>query len=222
MTHYRKLHILNGQEMYRYFTKTQFLENEMKIPFNEAMCYGNTSKDIFSNVFAEIRSKVHHVTTEKYAEVTLQPLQQLFDNEFERIELWFDADMFCQINYLTLLAYLDRKNHQNTIKLHIVDDKYDQIENYTLQTQGYDELYKQVLLHKTNPESINPPPLKKGIERYLIYLKEDSDIMQFIQQNQHLQDDELTAKLLENFKEYGLGDLQYLDMIKKSRLSQQQ
>jgi hypothetical protein len=222
MTHYRKLHILNGQEMYRHFTKTQFLESEIKIPFNEAMCYGNTSKDIFSNEFAEIRSKVHHVTTEEYAEVTLQPLQPLFDNEFERIELWFDADMFCQINYLTLLAYLDRKNHQNTIKLHIVDDKYDQIENYTLQTQGYDELYKQVLLHKTNPESINPPPLKKGIERYLNYLKEDSEILQYIKQQQNLSEHELVAELLSHFKEYGLGDLQYLDMIKKSRLSQQQ
>ncbi len=37
------LHILNGQAMYDYFKETRFLEDEMMIPFNEAMCYGNTT-----------------------------------------------------------------------------------------------------------------------------------------------------------------------------------
>jgi hypothetical protein len=216
----RKLHILNGQEMYKHFTKTQFLKDELKIPFNEAMCFGNTSEDIFSNEFAEIRSRVHHVTLDEYTEITLKPLQPLFNYEFESIELWFDADMFCQINYLTILAWLEQTNHQSTITLHIVDDQFEPIENYSLEAQGYYELYKQVLIHKTSPETIDPPPLKKGVQLYLNYLKDDSDIMQFIQQNLHLTDNELTAELLENFKEYGLGDLQYLDMIKKSRLSQ--
>lgn len=215
----RKLHILNGQEMYRHFTNTQFLKDELKIPFNEAMCYGNTSENIFSNEFAEIRSNVHHVTLEEYKDVTLEPLHSLFNHEFEEIELWFDADMFCQINYLTILAWLDQTNNQNTIRLHIVDDQFVPIENYALQAQGYCELYKQVLIHKTIPDSIYPPPLKKGVELYLHYLKEDNEIMQFIQQNQHLKENELTVELLDNFKEYGLGDLQYLNMIKKSRLS---
>jgi hypothetical protein len=206
--------------MYRYFTKIQFLEEELKIPFNEAMCYGNTSEDIFSNEFAEVRSKVHHVTLDEYIEITLKPLKPFFDHEFEEIELWFDADMFCQINHLTILAWLDHKNYQSTITLHIVDDQFEPIEKYSLQAQGYYELYKQVLIHKTSPETIDPPPLKNGIQLYLHYLKEDSEIMQFIQQNQHLTENELTAELLNNFKEYGLGDLQYLDMIKKSRLSQ--
>lgn len=221
MDHNRKLHILNGQEMYRHFTKTHFLQGELKIPFNEAMCYGNTSGEIFSNEFAEIRSQVHRVTLAKYNEVTLETLQPLFNLEFEVIELWFDTDMFCQINYLTILAWLDQKNYQNTITLHIVDDQFEPIENYSLQAQGYHELYKLVLIQKTIPDSIYPPPLKKGVELYLHYFKEDSEIIQFIQQNQHLTDNELTAELLNNFKEYGLGDLQYLDMIKKSRLSQQ-
>ncbi|OOE12463.1 hypothetical protein [Fictibacillus arsenicus] len=215
-----KLHILNGQEMYRHFTETRFLEYELKIPFNEAMCYGNTSADIFSNEFAEIRSKVHHVTRDMYSEVTLQPLEPLVDHEFERIELWFDVDMFCQINYLTILAWLDQANHQNPITLHIVDDQFEPIEHYSLRAQGYYELYKLVLMHRSMPDSINPPPLKKGVELYLHYLKEDSEIIKFIQQNQHLTENELVAELLMSFKEYGLGDLQYADMIKKSRLSQ--
>jgi hypothetical protein len=220
MSPHRKLHILNGQEMYRHFTKTQFLEDELKIPFNEAMCCGSTSDDIFSNEFAKIRSNVHHVTLDEYTEITLKPLQPLLNHKFEEIELWFDADMFCQINYLTILAWLDQKNYQSSITLHIVDDQSEPIENFTLQAQGYFELYKQVLIHKTSSETIDPPPLKKGVELYLHYQNEDSEIMQFIQQNLHLPDNELTAQLLKNFKEYGLGDMQYIDMIKKSRVSQ--
>ena len=56
------LHLLNGQAMYDHFKKTHFLEDEMMIPFNEAMCYGNTSNDLFSDEFVELRAKVHHVS----------------------------------------------------------------------------------------------------------------------------------------------------------------
>ncbi len=60
------LHILNGQAMYDYFKKTHFLEEDKMIPFNEAMCYGNTNNDLFSDEFVEIRAKVHHVTPVQY------------------------------------------------------------------------------------------------------------------------------------------------------------
>ncbi|MCM3718070.1 AraC family transcriptional regulator [Fictibacillus phosphorivorans] len=215
------LHILNGQVMDKHFSETNYLEDERNIPFNEAMCVGKTLSDIFSKKFSEIRSMVHHVTVDEYTKITLQPLQPLLNHEFERVELWFDADMFCQINYLTILAWLDQANHQSTITLHIVDDHFQPIEHYTIRAQGYYELYKLVLMEKTMPDSINLAPLKKGVELYLDYLKEDNEIMRFIQENLHLSDDELTTKLFKNYKEYGLGDLQYLDMIKKSRLTQQ-
>jgi hypothetical protein len=219
MVQNRKLHILNGQAMYNHFAKIHFLEQEMKIPFNEAMCYGNTPIDIFSHEFIEIRSKVHHVTPEKYAEVTLKPLQPLLNKRFIHFVLWFDADMFCQINILTILAWLDQINHNVSIELHIVDDKFEPVENYTLQAQGYYELYKQVLIHKTMPKSIYPAPLRKGVKLYLDYLKQDSDIMLYIQENQNVPERELVALLLKEFREYGLGDKQYIEMIKKYQLS---
>jgi hypothetical protein len=104
------LHILNGQVMYNHFKETKFLEQELKIPFNEAMCYGETSDDLFSKEFADIRAKVHHVTPEQYNEITLIPLEPLFNKEFTHLTFWFDADMFCQINILTLLAWLVKQD----------------------------------------------------------------------------------------------------------------
>jgi hypothetical protein len=41
------LHILNGQAMYDFFKRTNFLHGEMMVPFNEAMCFGDTSDESY-------------------------------------------------------------------------------------------------------------------------------------------------------------------------------
>src|SRR4051794_37204292 len=97
----KTLHILNGQAMYDYYKETNFLNGERMEPFNEAMCYGSTCEELFSQEFIETRARVHHVTAEQYTEHTLKPLRPLLNKEFTQVVLWFDADMFCQINLLT-------------------------------------------------------------------------------------------------------------------------
>lgn len=211
------LHILNGQSMYDFFKKTHFLEQERMIPFNEAMCFGDISSELFSHEFVEVRANVHHVTLEQYAENTLKPLEPLFTGDFSNIELWFDADMFCQINVLTILAWLDKTGHYDPIDLHLVGDKFLQKEKFTLNAEGYYELYKQVMLHKNAPHSIHPAPLKKGIDLYVQYLKDESDLIQYIQNHKNTPERELMIAMLTNFKEYGLGDVQYLEIIRNQR-----
>jgi hypothetical protein len=211
------LHILNGQAMYDFFKKKSFLQGQKMIPFNEAMCFGETTEDLFTPEFVEKRAKVHHVSPEIYTDITLNPLKPLFSNGFTHIELWFDMDMFCQINILTILAWLDKKGHSKLIDLHIVGDKFEPIENYTLMAAGYYELFMEVLVHKTLPESIHLVPLRKGVELYLTYLHEDSNLMMYAKNNQHMTEKELVYALLENFKEYGLGDVQYLEIIRAHR-----
>ncbi len=214
-----KLHILNGQVMYNHFQKTGFLKDEMIIPFNEAMCYGETASEIFSDRFISIRAKVHQVTLTEYEEITLKPLQSLFNQTFEHIELWFDADMFCQINILTILAWLDQIDYSHAIKLHIVDEHFKLVETFTLKALGYHKMYTQVLLNKIKPRQIQPAPLKKGIEFYLSYLDPNSDLMTFIQKYSILPEQELLTILLEKFSHYGLGDIQYLEIIRNNRNS---
>lgn len=208
------LNILNGQEMYNYFLKTNFLNQEIMLPFNEAMCYGNTSNDLFSQEFVEIRSNVHHVTPSQYTEITLLPLQPLFSKNYTNIALWFDADMFCQINLLTILAWLDKNEYKGTIVLHLVGDNFEPEEHFNLEAKGYYELYNQVMIYKTRPDYIVPPPLCKGIELYLNYLKNDSNLMTYIKMNRNVPEKELVSALIEKFKDYGLGDTQYLEIIK--------
>lgn len=214
----QSLHILNGQSMYNYFKKSHFLGQERMIPFNEAMCFGDISGGLFSQEFAEVRSKVHHVTIEQYNENTLVPLEPLVTGDFSNIELWFDADMFCQINMLTVLAWLDETGHYAPIEFHLVGDKFLPIEKFTLNAEGYYELYKQVMINKNIPHSIHPAPLKKGIDLYVHYLKNESDLIQYIQKHKNTPDRELMIAMLTKFKEYGLGDVQYLEIIKAQRI----
>lgn len=87
------VHILNGQEMFRFFKKKQFLEEEILIPFNEAMCFGETCNDLFSQEFINMRAKVHQVSKQQYSEITLDPLRPFFKGNFDKINLWFDTDI---------------------------------------------------------------------------------------------------------------------------------
>jgi hypothetical protein len=217
----KTLHILNGQAMFHFFKKTKFLEHELMIPFNEAMCYGKTCNDLFSNEFTEIRAKVHHVTPVQYSEHVLKPLEPLFSEKFTHIVLWFDADMFCQINILTLLAWLDQAEHTEAVDLYIVGEQFEPLSHFTLKAKGYYAIYKQVLIDKKMPENIFPDPLKKGVELYLNYLNKDSDLMMYIHKNKDVPEKELMSALLEKFKQYGLGDTQYFEIIKSLRQKHQ-
>jgi hypothetical protein len=211
------VHILNGTEMYKNFKEAQFLEGELMIPFNEAMCYGETCGKLFSDEFSGMRANVHRVTTAQYAEITLKPLQPLFCGDFDHIALWFDEDMFCQINLLTILAWLDQTDYEGSIDLHLVGDDFQPENHYSLKAKGYNQLYKQVMIHKTMPMEVHPNPLHKGIDLYLNYLKKNSDLMLYIQKHQDVPIKELVSLLIENFKDYGLGDTQYFEMIKSYR-----
>ena len=217
----RTLHILNGQAMYNFFKRTNFLEQELMVPFNEAMCYGKTYNDLFSNEFIKIRAKVHHVTPMQYSQTVLQPLVPLFSGKFTHITLWFDADMFCQINILSLLAWLEQADHTGAIDLYIVGDQFEPRSHYTLKAKGYYVIYKQVLIDKKMPENIYPAPLKKGVELYLNYLNKDSDLMMYIHKYKDVPEEELMLALIKKFKHYGLGDTQYFEIIKSLRQKHQ-
>ncbi|XXM72481.1 AraC family transcriptional regulator [Lysinibacillus sphaericus] len=212
------LNILNGTVMYKHFKETHFLDSEIMIPFNEAMCWGEACEVIFSEEFNTMRAQVHHVTPALYADITLKPLQSLFRGEFNRIALWFDDDMFCQINLLTILAWLDQSDYRGRIDLNIVGDRFQPEDSYALKSAGFYSLYKEVVIHQSTPEKIHPPPLNKGIHLYLNYLKEDSDLMAYIHEHRNVSKKELVTDLIKTFRKYGLGDTQYAEIIESYRL----
>lgn len=214
------LNILNGQIMYDYFMRNHYKKDNIYIPFNEAMCFGEVKENIFSTEFNNCRCQAHNVTIKKYNQKTLKPLELLLKNKFTDIVLWFDDDMFCQINLLTILAYLDQINYRRNLSFNLVDHNFNIIDNFDFYAQGYNKIYKQVMLNKSMPKYIYLPVMEYGIKLYLEYIKKENEITKFIKQNAILQDNILVKKLIDKFSnqgKYGLGDLQYIDLIKKYR-----
>ena len=174
------LNILNGQSMYDYFEKDKINKNGIYVPFNEAMCVGDVTENIFSNEFNLCRCEALHITMEGYN----QHFELLFENKLFDIFLWFDDDMFCQINLLTILAYLDQINYSRKITFNLVDRKnpgFKVVENFEIRVQGYHEIYKQVMINKCIPINSNLSIMENGIRLYLEYLKDENEITKYIQ-----------------------------------------
>jgi hypothetical protein len=208
---------LNGQAMMDYFKQHDFNKNGVYVPFNEAMCVGEVTTDIFSKEFNKCRCDAHSITIDHYNEITLKPLRILFENQFSHIILWFDDDMFCQINLLTILAYLNQINYSKKITFNLVSRDFKVLECFELNAQGYSAIYKQVMISRFIPQKVDLSIMNNGINLYFEYLKEENEITAYINKHEDLEIDILVISLLKTFVQYGLGDTQYIQLIKSCR-----
>ncbi|MEG1510173.1 MAG: AraC family transcriptional regulator [Clostridia bacterium] len=206
------LNILNGTVMLEHFKKLGNIEGEL-VSFNEAMCDGEVSSSIFSSDFVDERSVYHLISREDYEENVVDILNPLLSKSYEKLVLWFDKDMFCQINLLTILAYLDQNEVYDDVILNYVDEKFEVEKCVVVKPKSFYSIYVSVLVCKHMPKIALPPILKRGVELYLEYSLPENDITDFIIDNIEMPEDELVAHLFKNFKEYGLGDVQYFRLI---------
>ena len=113
------LNITNGDFFNAYFLKTFGGE---AIPFCEAMMDGDTVLDIYSEEFIHLRSRELNVGTEEYRTKMLIP-SALKKKSYSELRLWFGRDTFCQVNLLTLLAYLEEIHCGGRVLLNLIDDE---------------------------------------------------------------------------------------------------
>lgn len=214
------LNILNGQVMQSYFERNNLDVNGIYIPFNEAMCQGEAKEKIFSQEFIKGRCDVHKVTENQYKDITLTPLKPLFEKEFEELVLWFDEDMFCQINLITILGYLDESNYRGKTTLKLVDNNFEVINTFDIKVDGYKELYITAIINKEMPKVPMNNVMSNGIKLYLQYVMKDNEITKYIRGKDNLEVKNLITKLIQKFSiegKYGLGDTQYIELINRCR-----
>lgn len=207
------LNILNGQVMYEVFQTNKFLEKGEYIPFNEAMCSHETSVAIFSDEFINLRALGHKVSIQEYKNLTMTPLKPLFEKEYKCIVLWFGDDMFCQINMLTVLAYLEQVAYKGKVFFNMVNEMTYEIETTEIFLSSYKKVYQQVLIDHQFPHIKVIPSIFQGIKLYLKYIKVDNEIVTYIRENEDRSQNELLENLFQSFPQYGLGDVQYLKII---------
>ena len=120
------LHITNGDSTSNYLKKLRF-SGEF-ITWREMLCEGKTTTDVGSESFWKNRfdflKTVYKVNKPTFIEFTLKEYRNLCKKkEQNEIVLWFEPDLFCQINMLAVLSWI--KRYRQGYEISLVSDGTD-------------------------------------------------------------------------------------------------
>ncbi|WP_141537984.1 AraC family transcriptional regulator [Bacillus cereus] len=211
------LNILNGQMMYEEFKNEKLMGDSDYSPFNEAMCVNLVTTQVFDEEFIKARAAGHNNTVENYIKKVIDPLENLFTKEYKCIVLWFGEDMFCQMNLLTILSYLEQSGYEERVILNSFRDDEFKVSQTEIKLGKYHSVYKEVLVNHGKPTVELLPVMHQAIDLYLDMLKEDNAVVKFISQNKDLSTSELLNKLFNLFQTIGYGDSQYIELINRTK-----
>ena len=211
------LNITNGDYLNDKLSK----ENEGEFfPFREAMVQGDALCPILDANFIKLRAKSLGVSEELYKEKAKELLEfSLRHEKYSKLKLWFGADTFCQLNLLTLLAFLEQINYAGEIELAIIDDETGNTlkPSSSVKLGQYLAVYKTVLISKQMPDELGVIN-RRAIELYFDYLSLDGYLARLIKENRDLTENQLLVLLLESSKEYGLSDLNLKELILRVKI----
>jgi len=116
------LHILNGDSTKQIFSHAN-LEGDI-IVFREMLCEGSIHENVGSDAFWKKRyaffEKEIGITKLDYFDKTISELTKLEDlSNYSEVILWFEFDLFCQVNLMALCSYL-LKNYRKDIQYFLV------------------------------------------------------------------------------------------------------
>ena len=116
-----QLHITNG-DSFTQKLKTLRLKGEI-ITWREMLCEGKTETNVGSESFWKTRfdflHKNYKVSKSWFVEKTLKEYRSLCNHkQQDQIILWFEYDLFCQINMLAVLSWL--KKHRRYAEIYLV------------------------------------------------------------------------------------------------------
>ena len=207
------LNITNGEYFNAHLLKTS---GGVAVPFCEAMMEGEAADAVFSPAFVARRARALGVSEEAYAERMLPTLARVLD--FSSLVLWFGKDTFCQMNLLTLLAYLEEVGYAGEVTLNYIDDEsFAVLEGDVPVSLGaYGALYQEILLQGRVPEALGVLDAR-AIRLYFDYRSADGALARLARENAALTDESLLCLLLERSGEYGLSDTQAKKIITSMR-----
>jgi hypothetical protein len=114
------LHITNGDSTTNYLKKLDF--HGSFITWREMLSEGKTTSDIGSESFWKNRfdflKTSYNISKKNFIDYTLKEYRNLCnEKEQDEIVLWFDQDLFCQINMLAVISWLKRYRNGYQISL---------------------------------------------------------------------------------------------------------
>ncbi len=201
----RRLHITNGAYFNEYFIKTY---GENAVPFNEAMMDGETTEEIYSDAFIRLRANELGVSEEIYRS-KMDVYHALSKGGIDELHLWFGKDAFCQMNLLTLLAYVEQIGYAGEVTLHTIDDETFQMigDEKRVILGEYRTIFEEIFVCKRFPMTLGVLE-EDGIRLYFDYHSPNGKLVRLVKKNADKDRGALVRLLMENSKEYGLSDLQ--------------
>ncbi|CAM1353329.1 MULTISPECIES: DUF1835 domain-containing protein [Tenacibaculum] len=114
------LHITNGDSTTQVLNKLNF--NGSIITWREMLCEGKTSIDVGSENFWKTRfdflKSSYKVSKKTFIDYTLKEYRNLCNQkQQDEIVLWFEYDLFCQVNMLAVISWLKRYRKGRKISL---------------------------------------------------------------------------------------------------------
>ena len=211
------LNITNGDCFSKHFI-SEF--GGIAVPFCEVMMDGETVANIYSRQFISLRAKSLNVTETEYRS-KMYVYDVLNNQNYSSICLWFGKDTFCQLNLLTLLAYLEQIEYEGEIKLNYIDDEtFEVLESGVDVKLGmYGKIYEDVLIANKAPDDVGLLA-KRAIDLFFDYRSGHGDLARLVRDNADKEKTQLIQLLLEKSKDYGLSDLQAERLIISARLVQ--
>ena len=198
------LHIASGECCAADLKKR--LPNAEILPFNEAMCEGETALPVFGEEFCALRAAAYNVSREEYERKS--PRAKLAEvHGYKTLELYFDDDMFCAVNCLTLLAYLEQESYGGDIYYNRVpqDGSAKVLTREKISVCGALKAFETVLIRREKI-STGIPQYDKVLQMYLEYVKPDNEIVKYAEKRLAAPRYELIRDMLTEFRAYGLSD----------------
>ncbi|MBC9796324.1 DUF1835 domain-containing protein [Sinomicrobium weinanense] len=137
------LHITNGDGFTSHLKELK-LEGEI-ITWREMLCEGRTMTEVGSESFWKARfeflNKNYKISKTNFIEATLKEYRRLCNQKSqEEIVLWFDEDLFCQINMIAVVSWL--KKHRKGAQISLVCGKKKGNKSFILTNHTKQQLLK--------------------------------------------------------------------------------
>ncbi|MGB5509790.1 DUF1835 domain-containing protein [Robiginitalea sp.] len=121
-----QLHITNGDFFTQRLKNLKF-KGEI-ITWREMLCEGKTETSVGSEAFWKTRfeflHKNYNISKSWFVEKTLKEYRSLCNHkQQDEIILWFEYDLFCQINMLAVISWL--KTHRRHVQISLVCSGYE-------------------------------------------------------------------------------------------------
>lgn len=211
------LHITNG-DAYNAHLETE--SGVCATPFREAMMDGDVPDGApFSEAFIRARARHHGVTEEAYREHMRGVLSlRSSHGRYTALSLYFGRDTFCQMNLLTLFAYLEELGYAGTVSLSLIDDETQAVIGAQIPVAlgGYRTRYREILCKRRMPTSlgvIDP----HAVALYFDFLSDEGLLARTVKAHPEEGETALIIRLLEISADYGLSDGMARDLIAKYR-----